>query len=98
MTLTLTSKARSALWRDRRRLDAIPVTVEVLPAHRRALEALGLIMPGCDRHPQAIAWAVARYLDTVPPMQKIGEALYHGWPEEAADDTPLPGSHGQNEG
>ncbi len=92
-----TCKARSARWRDRRRLGAIPVMVEVLPKHRHALEALGLIAPGNDRHPEAISWAVARYLDTAPAMRAVGEALYPDWPEEADDDTPLPAYRGQNE-
>ncbi len=92
------SKARSARWRDRRRNDALLVKVEVLPKHRRALEAMGLIAPGHDRNPDAISCAVNRYLDTASAMKAIGEALYPDWPEEADDDTPLPGCTGQNEG
>jgi hypothetical protein len=92
------SKARSARWRDRRRNDALLVKVAVLPKHRRALEAMGLIAPGHDRNPQAISCAVSRYLDTAPAMHAFGDALYPDWPEETDDDMALPGCSGENEG
>jgi hypothetical protein len=94
--MTASAKARSARWRDRRRLDAIRVVVDVLPAHRHALEGMGLIQPGFDRHQEAIGWAVARYLDTAPAMRAIGEALYPDWPEEAEDETPLARDRGDD--
>ena len=95
-----TARERSARWRDRRRIGAIAVKLDVTPKHRRALEAIGLVAPGNSRNPEAIAWAVARYLDTAPAMQAIGEALYPDWPEDEAaegDDTASPQNSGENE-
>ena len=95
-----TARERSARWRDRRRVDAIAVNLDVMPKHRRALEAIGLIAPGNGRNPDAVAWAVARYLDTAPAMQAMGEALYPDWPkdEEAeGDETASPQNSGKNE-
>ncbi len=83
-----TARERSARWRDRRRVDAIAINLDVLPKHRRALEAIGLIAPGNGRNAEAVAWAVARYLDTAPAIRAVGEALYPDWPE---DDEPTEG-------
>ena len=96
-----TARERSARWRDRRRIGAVAVTVDVLPAHRRALESMGLIQYGYDRDPEALRWAVARLLDTAPAIKAMGEALYPDWPEddsEADDDTVSPQNSGENEG
>jgi hypothetical protein len=73
------------------------VTVDVLPMHRRALESMGLINAGYDRDPEAVAWAVTRFLNTAPAMQAMGEALYPDWPEdegEAEGETPSPENTG----
>jgi hypothetical protein len=95
-----TAKERSARWRERRRRGIIPVTVDVVSMHRRALESIGLIRAGYDRDPEAVAWAVARFLNTAPAVQAIGEALYPDWPkddDEAESDTPSPENNGQNQ-
>jgi hypothetical protein len=79
----------------------VSVTVDVLPEHRRALERMGLIPAGHDKHPSAIAWAVARFLDTTAAVNAIGVALYPDWPEDEADvetETPSPDSSGKNGG
>jgi len=52
------------------------VSVDVLPTHRRALEAMGLIAADCTQDREAIAWAVARFMDTAPAVASIGTALY----------------------
>lgn len=80
-----TARERSARWRGRRRIGAVAVTVDVLPAHRRALESMGLIQHGYDRDPEALRWAVARLLDTAPAIKALGEALYPDWPEDEAE-------------
>lgn len=72
----MSSKHRSERWRARRRTGAIPISIDILPAHRRALESMGLIDPGMDRDPEALIWAVERFLDTAPAVQAIGDALY----------------------
>lgn len=72
----MSSKIRSERWRARRRSGAIPITVEVLPSHRRALESLGLIGPGMDRDHDAVAWAVERFLGVLPGFQAMGDAIY----------------------
>jgi hypothetical protein len=62
---------------------------------------MGLIEPGYDEHPEAIAWAAARYLDTAPAMRKVGEALYPDWPgdaEEAHDATASTVNPSANDG
>jgi hypothetical protein len=78
---------------------AVAVTVDVQLKHRRALEAMGLILPGNGYNPKAVAWAVARYLDTAPAMQAMGEALYPHWPPDDAQaerDTVSPAKPVQN--
>ena len=80
----MTSKARSAAWRARRRTGAILISIDVLPAHRRALESMGLIEPGKDQDPGELVWAVERFLDIAPAVQGIGDALYQKVPEFAS--------------
>jgi hypothetical protein len=95
-----TARQRSAQWRARRRLGAVSIKLDVLPKHRRALEAIGLITPGYRDNMEAVAWAVERYLDTAPAMQAMGEALYPDWPdddEEGQDETPSQHNSGKNE-
>jgi hypothetical protein len=95
-----TARERSARWRDRQRVGALSVKVDVLPKHRRALEAIGLIAPGNGRNSEAVAWAVLRYLDTSPAMQAMGEALYPDWPEDEEEvecDTACADNTVQNE-
>ncbi len=95
-----TAKARSARWRDRRRLGAFSVSIDVLPAPRRALQTMGLIAAGNERNRDAIAWAVARFLDTAPAVASIGIALYPNVDEffKAEDSNVLPFDSGKNEG
>lgn len=94
-----TGRERSERFRERRRHRLMPVTVSVSPAHRQALEHLGLIAPGSDRDREAVAWAVERFLDTVPAVVAIGTALYpttEDFPEldgedEGSDDDEVGG-------
>jgi hypothetical protein len=67
----------------------VAVTIEVSLSHRRALETMGLIEAGREVDREAIAWAVARFLDTAPSVAAIGDALYpegHTLPGSRADD------------
>jgi hypothetical protein len=52
------------------------LTIDVSPAHRRAFERMGLIATGHYLDKEAMAWAVQRFLDTAPTVQRIGDALY----------------------
>lgn len=96
-----TARERSARWRERRRLGAVSVTVDVLPVHRRALECMGLIGQGDDLDPAAVARAVARVLDAAPAIKLMGQALYPDWPETEephVNGTASPDNSGENEG
>ncbi len=95
-----TARQRSARWRARRRLGAVSIKLDVLPKHRRALEAIGLITAGYRDDLEAVAWAVGRYLDTAAAMQAMGEALYPDWPDddgEGEDVTASTHNSGKNE-
>lgn len=90
----MTSRTRSAAWRARRRTGAIPISIDIMPAHRRALESMGLIPTGKDRDAEALIWAVERFLDIAPAVQGIGDALYRKLaefaPEEGSEDEGEP--------
>ena len=91
--MSTTGKSRSERWRARRRKGLIVVTVAVSPSQRRSFERMGLVAPGCDQDPEALTWAVERYLDTAPAVQGIGDALYKDaaeFSEQAVDETPSP--------
>ncbi len=92
-----TGKVRSERWRERRRGGLIPLTVNVSPEHRRALERMGLIPAGHDLDRAAITWAVERFLDTAPAVQAVGDALYRGTAEPAGA-TALPEITEENAG
>jgi hypothetical protein len=92
-----TGKARSSRWRERRRSGLVPLTINVSPEHRRALERMGLIPAGHDRDRAAITWAVERFLDTAPAVQAVGDALYRG-AAEPPEATALPEISGENVG
>ena len=83
----MSSKARSERWRARRRTGAIPITIDVLPSHRHALESMGLIEPGYDREPEALVWAVERFLNTAPAVLAIGNALFPEVPDAAEPEA-----------
>jgi hypothetical protein len=76
---------RSEAFRDRRRHGRVLVQVEVGPRHLAALERLALLDAG-ERDKSSIAWAVTRFLDAVPHVSALGDAL---WPavEDENDDV-----------
>ncbi len=69
------ARLRSQAYRERRRRGAVVAVVEVEREELRALERLGLLVPG-DRDGGAVAQAVARFLATADAVAGIGEALY----------------------
>ncbi len=81
-----TGKARSERFRERRRRGLITVSIDVSGDHRLALERMGLIDSGMDRDKDAIVWAVERFLDTAPAVQRIGDALYPASERPAAQE------------
>ena len=68
-------RERIRAYRERRRHGRVLVSVEIGPSHLTALERLALLDTG-DRDKASIAWAVSRFLGTVPHVSALEDALW----------------------
>jgi hypothetical protein len=78
-----TARERSARWRDRRRVDAIAINLDVLPKHRRALEAIGAGGAGRSGAYAAAGLAGASIFEGQTGMMKartVSKGGRHLWP------------------
>ena len=73
-------RARTDIYRQRRRHGRVLVAVEVTPRQIEALERLALLEAG-ERGKARIAGAVARFLDGAAHIAALGDTL---WPEAEA--------------